>query len=175
MMYMPRSLLLNLASCLSLATFVASFSTDDQGFSPAKRNTTIEQSLFYDINGAEVEKRIAKLKAKGYRPTSLSIYGSHTDAKYAGIWTKQGGNAYETILGANETAYNAWVDYWRASGYVSTHVSASGSASIALFAGVMQEMPSIRTWVQQCGLNNPYAYANATMDIPMIIKGVSMY
>ena len=174
-MYTSRSFLSNLASCLSLAAFVTPYPTDDQGFALAKRNATIEQSLFYDMNSAEVEEKIAKLKAEGYRPTSLSIYGSHTDAKYAGIWTKQDGNAYETIVGANETTYNAWLDHWRASGYVSTHISASGTASDALFAGVMQEMSSIRTWVQQCGLDNPYAYENATMDVPMTIKSVSMY
>ena len=174
-MYTSQFLLSNLASCLSLATFVASFPTNGQNFPLSKRNVTIEQNVFYDIDGTELETRIAKLKTEGYRPTSFNIHGSPTDAKYAGIWTKQNGNAYETILGANETVYNAWLDHWRASGYVSTHVSATGSASDALFAGVMQEIPSIRNWIQECGLDNPYAYDNATMDTPMIIKGISMY
>ncbi|KAF9698672.1 hypothetical protein EKO04_002859 [Ascochyta lentis] len=174
-MYTSRSLLSNLASCLSLATFVASFPTNDQRLSISKSNATIEQSVFFDVNGTEVETKIAKLRAEGYRPTSLNIHGSPPNEKYAGIWTKQDGNAYETILGANETAYNAWLDQWRANGYVSTHVSATGSASNALFAGVMQEISSVRNWIQECGLDNPYAYENATMGTPMVIKGVSMY
>jgi hypothetical protein len=39
----------------------------------------------------------------------------------------------------------------------------------------MQDMSSVRTWAQYCGLDNPYAYLNATLDTPMIIKAVSMY
>ncbi|KAH5208991.1 hypothetical protein HBI18_192630 [Parastagonospora nodorum] len=162
-------------SCLSLANVVASFPTNSQDLPLSKRNATIEQDVFFDINSTEAEKRIAKLKAEGYRPTSLSIHGSPTDAKYAGIWTREDGNKYETILGADNNAYTAWLDRWRANGYVSTHVSATGPASAALFAGVMQKTSSIGTWTQLCGLDNPNTYLNTTLGTPMIIKGVSMY
>lgn len=175
-MYVFSALLSPLAiSCLSLARVVSSFPTHGQDISLSKRNATIEQDVFFDINQTEVEKRIAQLKAEGYRPTSLSIHGSPTDAKYAGIWTKEDGNTYETILGADENAYTAWLDLWRANGYVSTHVSATGPASAALFAGVMQKTSSIGTWTQRCGLDNPNAYLNVTLGTPMIIKAVSMY
>jgi CubicO group peptidase (beta-lactamase class C family) len=174
-MYTSRPLVLNLASCLSLATLVASFPADYQDLSLSRRDAAIEQSVFYDINSTELETRIAKLKAEGYQPTSLNIHGSPTDAKYAGIWTKQTGDAYETILGANESSYNAWVDHWRASGYVSTHVSATGVDSDARFAGVMQQLSGVQNWLQLCGVNDPFAYLNATIDTPMIVKGVSMY
>lgn len=168
-MFTSRSLL------FSFATIVAAIPTNDHGSSVSTRNAEIEQCVFSDINGTEVETRIAKLKAEGYRPTSLSIHGSPSDAKYDGIWTKQDGKTYETILGANETAYNTWLEQWRASGYVSTHVSATGPASNAVFAGVMQETSSVRSWIQECGLDDPYAYENSTMETPMVIKGVSMY
>lgn len=168
-------MLSNLATCLSLVTLVASFPTDHQDFTLSKRNGTIEQSIFYGVTGAELEAKLAQLKADGYRPTSLNIHGSTADVKYAGVWTKQTGEEFETILGANETAYNAWLDQWKASGYVSTHVSATGPSTDALFAGVMQKLPSVGNWVQSCGLDNPFAYDNATIDTPMIIKGVSMY
>lgn len=168
-MFASRSLL------VVFATFVAALPTNDHGVSLARRNATVEQSVFFDIDGAEVESRIAKLKAEGYQPTSLNIHGSPDDARYAGIWTKHDGIAYETILGANKTAYDAWLDQWKASGYVSTHVSATGSASNALFAGVMQQLPLVGNWIQECGLDSPYAYENATMGTPMVVKGVSMY
>jgi CubicO group peptidase (beta-lactamase class C family) len=173
-MYTSRSLR-NIASCLSFATLVVSFPANTQDFSLSKRDAAIEQSVFYDIDGAELETRIAKLKAEGYQPTSLNIHGSPTDAKYAGIWTKQDKIAYETIVGANETAYNAWIDHWKSSGYVSTHVSATGAASDALFAGVVQQLPAVQDWVQMCGLDDPFAYFNATLGTPMTVKGVSMY
>ncbi|USP75766.1 uncharacterized protein yc1106_03040 [Curvularia clavata] len=132
-------------------------------------------SVFFDISGTDVQNKIAQLKAKGYRPTSLSIYGQSTETKYAGIWTKQDGSPYEIIVGANRTSYNDWLEHWKASGYVSTHVSATGSTSDAVFAGVMQQMPSVHNWVQDCELDSPFAYENLTMDVPMVIKGVSMY
>ncbi|KAH6612580.1 beta-lactamase/transpeptidase-like protein [Boeremia exigua] len=174
-MHTSRSSLLNLASCLSLAALAVSIPTNDQVYTLSKRNATVQQSVFFEINGTEVEKRIANLKSEGYRPTSLSIHGSPTDAKYAGIWTKQDGEAYETILGADETAYNAWLDQWRARGYVSTHVSATGPAFDALFAGVMQELPSVSSWNQRCGVEDPWAIDNTTAATPMTVKGVSMY
>lgn len=174
-MYTSRSLLIFLASCLSLSTHVASLPAFDQPSTTSRRDATIEQSVFFDISGSEVRNITAFLKSQGYRPTSLSIHGSPTDARYAGIWAKQDGEAYETILGVNETAYNAWLAQWKASGYVSTHVSATGSASDAVFAGVMQQMSSVRSWVQECSLDDPYAYLNATLDTPMTIKGLSMY
>lgn len=174
-MYTSRLLLSNLASCLSLATLVASFPANDQNLIFSKRNATIEQSVFYGVTGAELEVKLAKLKADGYRPTSLNIHGSTKDAKYAGIWTKQSGEDFETILGANETTDNAWLDQLKSSGYVSTHVSATGSSSDALFAGVMQKLPSVANWIQVCDLDTPYVYANATESTPMIVKGVSMY
>ncbi|EUC41876.1 hypothetical protein COCMIDRAFT_8463 [Bipolaris oryzae ATCC 44560] len=174
-MYTSRSLLSALATCLSLATFVVSSPTINQHLPSSRRNATVEQNVFFDINGKEVETRIARLKAEGYRPTSLSIHGTPTDAKYAGIWTKQDGNPYETILGANKTTYDAWLDQWKASGYVSTQVSATGPASNAVFAGVMEKIPSVRNWTQLCGMNNPYAYMNLTEDSPMVVKGVSLY
>lgn len=168
-MFTSRSLL------LTFAAFAAALPTSDQHLSLSRRDATTEQNVFFDINGTEVETRIAKLKAEGYRPTSLNIHGSPDDAKYAGIWTKQDGNAYETILGANETAYNAWLDQWKANGYVATHVSATGSASKALFAGVMEEISSVHNWASVCGLDNAFAFLNATLGTPMTIKGVSMY
>ncbi|KAF3001842.1 hypothetical protein E8E13_004131 [Curvularia kusanoi] len=156
-------------------TLVASFPANQQDLTFAKRNGTIEQNVFYGLSGAEVEAKLAKLKADGYRPTSLNIHGSTSDAKYAGIWTKQTGEDFETILGANKTVYDAWLDSHKSQGFVSTHVSATGSSSDALFAGVMEKVPSVANWIQVCGLDNPYGYANATVDEPMYIKGVSMY
>lgn len=160
---------------LTFAAFAASSPTYDLHLSLSRSNATTEQNVFFDVNGTEVETRIAKLKAEGYRPTSLNIHGSPDDAKYAGIWTKQDGNAYETILGANETAYNAWLEQWKAKGYVATHVSATGSASKARFAGVMEDISSISNWASVCGLDNAYAFDNATLGTPMTIKGISMY
>lgn len=174
-MYTSRSLLPTLAGFLSLTTFVVSSPTNNQHLSSSKRNATVEQNVFFNINGKEVETRIAKLKAEGYRPTSLNIHGTPTDAKYAGIWTKQDGSPYETIVGANKTIYDAWLDQWKASGYVSTQVSATGPASNAVFAGVMEQIPSVHNWTQLCGLNDPYAYLNATQDLPMVILGMSLY
>jgi hypothetical protein len=171
-MYNLKALLSPLV--LSLAACVSPFPTNGEDLALSKR-ATVEQNVFFDINSTEAEKKIAQLKAEGYRPTSLSVHGSPTDAKYAGIWTKEDGNTYETILGADENTYNAWLDSGIAKGLVSTHVSATGSASNAVFAGVMQQFSPIVSWVQRCGLDDPNAYLNATGDMQMLIKGVSMY
>ncbi|KAH7398374.1 beta-lactamase/transpeptidase-like protein [Pyrenochaeta sp. MPI-SDFR-AT-0127] len=174
-MVMPCSFFFNPLYYIALVSVVSSLPTEHDQISHLKRANPINQSVFYDINGTEYETKVTKLKADGYHPMSVSIYGASTNAKYAGIWTKQEGPAFETISGVNATAYNAWLSQWKAAGYVSTHVSATGTASEALFAGIMQVLPQIPSWIQECGLKDPWTYENATAGVPMTIKGVSMY
>lgn len=174
-MLISHSLPITCICVSSLFSLVSTLpATQHQSF-PAKRNASIEQSVFYDITIAEYEAKVTKLKADGYRPTSLSIYGASTNPKHAGIWIKENGPAFETISGVDEPTYNNWIEQWKNAGYVSTHVSATGSASDALFAGIVQDLPQVQSWVQRCGLDNPWNYENATAGVPMIIRGVSMY
>ncbi|KAH7125296.1 beta-lactamase/transpeptidase-like protein [Dendryphion nanum] len=139
-----------------------------------RRNAT-DQTVYYGINIADHEKRVTSLKANGYRPISLNIYGPSDSAKFAAIWTKETGPSFEIISGVDGPTYNAWQAQWKSNGYVSTHVSAAGDASSALYAGIMAKIPTVSNWVQACDLQNPWDYENVTSGLRMSIKGISMY
>ncbi|KAH6876638.1 beta-lactamase/transpeptidase-like protein [Thelonectria olida] len=157
-----RSLSRPLTLCLSLASVVTS----------VPQSTNVE-STYFGVNGDAHAKNSKKLQAKGYRVVSLSTYGSPSDLKYAAVWRKTDGPAFETINGADEDTYTKWLQKWRADGYVSTHVSANGPKEKAVYSGVMEKL-DIR-WEQICDLEWPWAFENATQGVPMVIKGVKRY
>jgi len=146
------------------------------------RNVTpdTERSIYYGVSSNTHLERSEKLKADGLRILSLRVSGSAPDEIYAAVWVRTRSNSsvpFEIITSANASAYDSWVSSLTAKGYVSTHVSASGSPSNAVFAGVMEKLPNttVPSWVQQCELKDPWSYENATAGVPMTIKGVSMY
>jgi CubicO group peptidase (beta-lactamase class C family) len=125
-------------------------------------------------------ERSEKLKADGLRIISLSVSGTAPSESYAAIWVRSSSKAsvpFEIITSANSSTYEAWLQTWTAQGYVSTHVSASGDPSSAIFAGVMEQISTttVPSWVQQCELTSPWGFDNATAYVPMTIKGMSMY
>lgn len=128
---------------------------------------------YYDVTSSEHEERSKALKKEGYRVLSLSVYGSPPDARYAAVWTKAEGAEFETISAVDEHTYNSWHESWNSKGYVSTHVSATGPAGSAVFAGVMEK--SNITEVHRCGMQLPYEYMNVTSEINVAVKGFTVY
>lgn len=160
-----HSLLCPLALCLSFTSVVSS--------APSYGENNKLNQVYFGVGSNDHAKNSEQLKAKGYRVVSLSTYGSVGSLKYAVVWRKADGPAFKTIQDANEEAYSRWFQKWRAEGYVSTHISATGSRENALFAGVMEKL-DIR-WEQLCDLEWPWLFQNATGDVPMIIKGIKRY
>ncbi|KAF2184566.1 hypothetical protein K469DRAFT_688576 [Zopfia rhizophila CBS 207.26] len=172
-MSFQRSFVCFITCCLSLISLVSSLPAEQRWDTISKRNGT-EWRAYYGIDTAEHEKRSNTLKADGYRIISLSVYGSPSNVNYAAVWARREGVPFETIFGADETTYNTWHESWRAKGYVSTHISVTGTADNAIYAGVMEQL-QITNWTQKCGLKSPWTYENATGGIDMTIKGVSVY
>ncbi|KAL0932093.1 beta-lactamase [Colletotrichum truncatum] len=159
-----------LTSCLSLCSVSLAIPTERR----AANVSSVDVQTYINLNGAAHGEKTKSLTADGYRMISLSAYGTAPNANYAAVWIKRDGNPFEAIYDADETTYNAWFDSWKSKGYVSTHVSATGPAGSAVFAGVM-EKANVTNWAQLCDITNPYAYYNATLGIPMLIKDFRMY
>ncbi|PVH96100.1 beta-lactamase/transpeptidase-like protein [Periconia macrospinosa] len=138
-----------------------------------KRNDT-GSVTYFGVSSAEHEEKATSLKANGFRPLSLSLYGSPSEAKYAAVWVQEEGAAFETIHTADKPTFDSWVQTWKSKGYVSTHVSATGPVESAVYAGVM-EARNISTWIQRCEMDSPYGLANSTGGVDLLIKAVSMY
>ncbi|KAL1596326.1 hypothetical protein SLS60_008971 [Paraconiothyrium brasiliense] len=160
---------LHLLPLISLASSLPSEERNDL----SRRNNGTNSGTYYGVTSAEHEERSKSLKAGGYRVRSLSVFGVPPDVKYAAIWFKAEGPEFETIASADAVTFNSWYESWKNKGYVSTHVSATGPVESAVFAGVMEQADISERL--KCGMDTPYAYANATMDLNILVKGVSVY
>jgi CubicO group peptidase (beta-lactamase class C family) len=179
-----HSILGFLASALSFSLFsqTSGFPSSLHASALTARNApgNTDHSIYYGVSSAIHVERSEKLKADGLRIISLSVSGTAPSESYAAVWVRSSSNAnvpFEIITSANSSTYEAWIQSWIAQGYVSTHISASGDPSSAIFAGVMEQIPTttVPSWVQQCELTSPWGYENVTAGVPMTIKGVSMY
>ncbi|KAH6977233.1 beta-lactamase/transpeptidase-like protein [Ilyonectria sp. MPI-CAGE-AT-0026] len=158
-----------LTCCLSICSVAQAAVIDDRAYASASNIRS-----YYNVKGSDHAKKAKALSADGYQIISLSTYGSPPDVKYAAVWSQQAGNPFEIIHSANKTAYDSWFDSWKAKGYVSTQISATGPAGKAVFAGVM-EKANVTNWVQVCDMPNPWGYENSTGGIDMTVKGFRMY
>ncbi|KAK1566385.1 penicillin-binding protein [Colletotrichum navitas] len=127
----------------------------------------------FNLDSATYAANAQAFKASGYRIISLSSYGSPPDNKYAAVWVKREGTDQVTISGTDLDGYRTWIVSWKSKGYVPTHVSASGPATGAVFAAVM-ERANVGRWSQQCGITNPQDFHPAT-NISGIVQDYSTY
>lgn len=91
------------------------------------------------------QEYINTLSKQGYRPTSLSIYGDANHTLYAAVWIRQSGSPWRSFHGLNSQHYLQYLDTWAKQGYRPVILSAMGTRTNALFAGVLEKdtMPFI--------------------------------
>ncbi|CAH0033915.1 unnamed protein product [Clonostachys rhizophaga] len=143
-----------LLSLLSLAVAV-----------PCKDSARPTYEVYHSVNGAEHTARASLLKQQGYRIISLSALPpfGFDEMDRPSRWRKASTQNPSKIGGR------------QAKGYVATHVSATGPAERAMFAGVMEQVSGAPFWALTCDLTNPYAFQNATVGHNMIVKSFRMY
>lgn len=93
---------------------------------------------YHDASLASHGSRIFALRGQGYRPISLSVYGSPSTPSYAAVWVKRAGPKFVmfsdlTLPELQDFAYTHEVQ-----GYVATLISATGDAPNTVFAGVFE-------------------------------------
>ncbi|OBR14422.1 Penicillin-binding protein [Colletotrichum higginsianum IMI 349063] len=167
----PHSFLGLLASCLLLFFSAAAVVVAV----PIAIDTSADVHTYFDLDGAAHDEKVKSLTTDGYRIISLSVYGTPPNANYAAVWVRREGPAFEAIHGVDEAAYDTWLDSWRNRGYVSTHISATGPARSAVFAGVVEQRTDVASWEQRCGLTDPMTYDNATSGVDMVVRDFRMY
>lgn len=94
---------------------------------------------YHGVNHATHQANFDRLSKQGYRMISLSVYGNPGTAQYAAVWVQRSGAAWEAIHGANSSEYQAFFDKWTAKGYAPVLLSATGTASNAIFAAVFEK------------------------------------
>jgi hypothetical protein len=133
-------------------------------------DSSAQELVYYGVNTSSHESRSQVLRAAGYRIVSLSIYGSKPNIEIAAVWSNHTGPSFETIAGVDETTYDNWYNNLRSQGYVSTLISATGSADNAVFAGVM-ELKNVGQWEQRCNMTTPYGVSLYNV----VVKAIVMY
>ncbi|SPJ85707.1 uncharacterized protein FTOL_11489 [Fusarium torulosum] len=162
--------------CL-LAFLLSSPSIDATSLDHKYSLRTLDPNIesYYNVNGSTHAENIKVLANRGYRPLSLSSYGPAHEALYAATWVRETGSTYKMIHGVNQEVFNTWVEEWRNRGYTSTHVTATGTADEAVFAGVMEQV-NITNWSQACGIKDIREYMHTTdQEKKMAVKGFRMY
>jgi CubicO group peptidase (beta-lactamase class C family) len=94
---------------------------------------------YHGVTAGQHQSNFDRLHAQGYRIISLSVYGDPGDPRYAAVWVRRGGAAWEAVHGINSTGYQQFFDTWTAKGYVPVLVSATGSAGDAIYAAVFEQ------------------------------------
>src|SRR5215467_15309587 len=94
---------------------------------------------YHGVTSGQHQSNFNHLSAQGYRMISLSVYGNPGDARYAAVWVQRGGSAWVAVHGVNAAGYQSFFDTQTARGFVPVLVSATGTASDAVFAAVFEQ------------------------------------
>ena len=93
---------------------------------------------YHGVTGNEHQARFDEWSVQGYRMISLSVYGDPDSPLYAAVWVQRFGPAWEAVHGVDAAGYETFLDSWIGKGYVPTLISATGSFSQTVFAGVLE-------------------------------------
>jgi CubicO group peptidase (beta-lactamase class C family) len=100
---------------------------------------------YQDLSLSAHEAKVTELAGAGYRPLSVSIYGTATTPQFAAVWVQRSGPPFVTRANLDVPGLQAFYDYVSAFNYRITALSATGSPSAPRFAVVAEESSSRST------------------------------
>ncbi|MDB4896696.1 MAG: penicillin-binding protein [Firmicutes bacterium] len=137
---------------------------------------------YHGVTGAQHQAKFNELSTKGFRMISLSVYGDPSDARYAAVWVERSGPAWVAVHGVDSAGYQSFFNSQTANGYVPVLISATGSASRAIFAAVFEKGVT-GAWFARHGMTSgPEANAGTfqnqnkiARDQKMVLRSVAIY
>ena len=96
---------------------------------------------YHDRTSADHQAHFDDLFPKGYRITSLSVYGARGDERYAAVWIKRAGPDWSAVHGVDGAGYQAAFDNAVAAGLRPVLLAATGPANDPVFAGTFEQRP----------------------------------
>jgi CubicO group peptidase (beta-lactamase class C family) len=96
---------------------------------------------YHDRTSADHQAHFDDLFPKGYRMTSLSVYGARGDERYAAVWVKRSGPDWSAVHGVNLAGYQTAFDNAVAAGFKPVLLAATGPANDPVFAGTFEQRP----------------------------------
>ena len=91
---------------------------------------------YHDVGNVGEAQHVADLTAGGYRPISLTIYGTAAAPRYAAVWVHRGGPAFVEFHDLTAAQYQTAFNLRASHGDKVTIIAATGSGAGARFAGL---------------------------------------
>jgi CubicO group peptidase (beta-lactamase class C family) len=96
---------------------------------------------YHDRTSADHQAHFDDLFPKGWRITSLSVYGKRGDERYAVVWVKRSGPDWSAVHGVNGAGYQTAFNDAVAAGFKPVLLAATGPANDPVFAGTFEQAP----------------------------------
>ena len=96
---------------------------------------------YHDRTSADHQAHFDDLFPKGWRITSLSVYGARGDERYAAVWVNRTGPDWSAVHGVNSAGYVSAFDNAVAAGFRPVLLAATGPATDPVFAGTFEQQP----------------------------------
>jgi hypothetical protein len=93
---------------------------------------------YHNRNGQQHQDSFNQLYAAGYRIISLSVYQPQSPL-YAAVWVRRPGPDWSAVHGVDATGYQTAFNDAAGAGYHAVILSAAGSISSPVFAGVFEK------------------------------------
>lgn len=111
---------------------------------------------YHDYTSYDHGAELQSLKAKGFRPISLSVYGDVGNARYAAVLIKRPGPDWVEFHGLSLAGFQSVFDTEAAKGFKVTLLAATGSSSHPSFAAVWEKaangvIPITRSALRKAG------------------------
>ncbi len=107
---------------------------------------------YHDRTSADHQAHFNDLYPKGYRMTSLSVYGARGDERYVAVWVRRAGPDWSAVHGADGSGYQKAFDTAVAAGFRPVLLAATGPADNPVFAGTFEHAPSVPVPLTRFGL-----------------------
>lgn len=105
----------------------------------------------HGLTGEQLQATFDDLNKQGYRQVCISGYAAGSEARYAGVWVKDGGPAYVARAGLTAAEYQAFVTGLAGQGFRPRSLSAFSVNGEERFAAVFEQVGGT-AWVARHGL-----------------------
>jgi hypothetical protein len=116
----------------------------------------------HGMTASEYQADFNTFSQQGYRIISLSVYGG-SDPRYAAVWVKRSGPAWQAFHGRDAAGYQAFFNEWTGKGYLPRIITVTGSGTSAVFAAVFEKMTVAGSWFARHGIDKA-AFDQANND-----------
>lgn len=143
-----RRMARGIGTCLVLVVATVGFSAAPKvgALAPQVASAVPTYAAYHDATSATHQTNVNNLGAAGYRIISLSVYGSASDPRYAAVWVKRSGPAQLAFHGLTGTQVNSFDAAHHAAGYRPVLLSATGTSTSPVYAGVWERNGSTSSY-----------------------------